>query len=221
VKEQLIINGFPKETVIVVPLHIEKSKISKEKVKENNIKTILYVGRLDAFKGILQFIECLRLLKSQEWSAEIVGDGEMKKEASEFSKTLGLNGRVRFLGNLSTEELNSHYANCSIVVMPSMTPESFRLVGIEAMAFGKPVVAFDSGGVREWLINGKTGFLVNRGDIKGLSERISQLLEDNLLAKSMGIEGQKRVNQCYRKEIHIKRLLSVYEEMIKLKKSDK
>jgi glycosyltransferase involved in cell wall biosynthesis len=82
------------------------------------------------------------------------------------------------------------------------------------MAFGKPVIAFDSGGIRDWLVDGDTGFLVRRGDIKGLAEKILQLLKDNSLASKMGGKGKKRVEECYRKKIHVKRLLEVYDEVI-------
>ncbi len=85
------------------------------------------------------------------------------------------------------------------------------------MSLGKPVVAFNSGGVREWLIHNETGFLVRRGDVRELADRISQLLEDASLSKKMGIEGQKRINERYRKELHLKRLLAIYEEAIKRK----
>ncbi len=84
--------------------------------------------------------------------------------------------------------------------------------------FGRPVVAFDVGGPREWLVDGKTGFLVKRGDVKEFSLRIEQLLEDAPLAKRMGLEGQRRVNERYRKEIHLKRLLSIYEEVIQIRR---
>jgi glycosyltransferase involved in cell wall biosynthesis len=101
-----------------------------------------------------------------------------------------------------------------MVVIPSLIPEAFGLVGIEAMTFGKPVVAFDSGGIREWLIDGETGFLVKRGDIRGLGDRISQLLKEESLAREMGKKGKERVEKFYRKDIHLKKLLAIYEEVI-------
>ena len=94
-----------------------------------------------------------------------------------------------------------------------MIPESFGLVGVEAMAFGKPVVAFDSGGIREWLIHGETGYLVERGDIKGLAEKLSLLLEDQSLVRTMGESAKVRLNGCYRKETHLNALQKIYEEV--------
>ncbi|MCF6158419.1 MAG: glycosyltransferase family 1 protein [wastewater metagenome] len=217
--EQLIKNGFPKENIAVIPHYVDNALIQEKEIK-NNTKKILFVGKLDRIKGILQFIESLNLLETRDWVAEIIGEGKLQEDASALVEKLGLNDRVRFLGNLPTEELNKYYANCSIVVIPSMVPESFGLVGIEAMAAGKPVVAFDSGGIKEWLVNGETGFLVKRGDIRELTHRISQLLDDDLLTKKMGLECQKRVNERYRKEIHLKQLFTIYEEAIRKRKQE-
>ncbi len=219
--EQLIRNGFLKECITIIPHYTDKAAIQEKETKDRIKKKILYVGRFNSIKGILQFIESLSLVKTQDWMAEIVGEGELQEDASRLVGKLGLNERVHFLGNLSGGELNKLYADCRIIVMSSMVPESFGLVGIEAMAFGKPVVAFDSGGINEWLIDGETGFLVKRGDVKGLSLRINQLLEDVSLAKRMGLEGQRQVNEHYRKETHLKRLLTIYEEVIQNKKTER
>lgn len=217
IKEQLVRNGFPKDNIAVIPHSIDIVPIQEKEIKDSRSKNILFVGKLDHIKGILQFIECLSLLKERNWMAEIIGEGNLRKDATTLVHKLGLNDRVHFFGNLSKEELNKHYASCAMVVIPSIVPESFGLVGIEAMSFGKPVVAFDSGGIEEWLVHNETGFLVRRGNVRELADRISQLLEDASLAKKMGIKGQQRVNEHYRKETHFKRLLTVYEEAIKSK----
>lgn len=216
-KEQLVRNGFQKDNVTVIPHYVNKAPIQEKETKDSKSKKILFVGKFYRIKGILHFIECLSLLKERNWMAEIIGEGYMREEATTLVHKLGLNDRIHFPGNLSKEELNKHYAACTVVVIPSIVPESFGLVGIEAMSFGKPVVAFDSGGIREWLIHNETGFLVRRGDVRELSDRIFQLLEDPSLAKKMGFKGQQRVNELYRKEIHVIRLLTVYEEAIKSK----
>lgn len=212
-KEQLVRNGFPKDNIAVIPHYYANNvPIQEKETKDSRSKNILFVGKLDHIKGILQFIESLSLLKERNWMAEIIGEGNLRKDATTLVHKLGLNDRVHFPDNFSKEELNTHYASSAMVVIPSMVPESFGLVGIEAMSFGKPVVAFDSGGVREWLVHNETGFLVRRGDVRELADRISQLLEDPSLAKKMGIEGQKKVNERYRKELHLKRLLAVYRD---------
>lgn len=211
--DQLEKNGFRKERIEVIPLYTEKGKEYKTEHTEND-RMILFVGRLDSVKGVIQFIEALHIMQDKEWQAVIVGDGRLFEKAQDSVGKIGLNGRVTLTGSLPADALDEHYRKACMVVMPSMIPESFGLVGIEAMAFGKPVVAFDSGGISEWLVNGETGFLVERGNVKSLAERISQLLEDESLAKKMGERGKERVERYYRKDMHLKRLLAIYEEVI-------
>ena len=119
-----------------------------------------------------------------------------------------------FAGWLDKTGLDQLYRSATVVVGPSMVLEAFGLVGIEAMAYLKPIVAFDAGGVREWLSNGETGFLVEEGNIDGMAKRIDTLLESPRLARKMGMEGRRRVDAEFRRKIHLERLTAVYEEAI-------
>jgi glycosyltransferase involved in cell wall biosynthesis len=95
-----------------------------------------------------------------------------------------------------------------------MIPESFGLVGIEAMACARPVVAFDSGGIRDWLVDGDTGFLVARGDLWALAARIGRLVADDSLVDAMGAAAQRRVERLYRPEAHLARLVPLYDAVL-------
>jgi glycosyltransferase involved in cell wall biosynthesis len=211
---ELLRNGFEKNKISIIPLYTDKGLNLGNGVFFEERGLVLCIGRFDGVKGIPQFIDALQSIKDQKWHAEIVGDGIFRKSTEERVKQFGLEKRVTFRGRLSSEEIDHCYQRCSMVVIPSLIPEAFGLVGIEAMTFGKPVVAFDSGGIREWLIDGETGFLVKRGDIRGLGDRISQLLKEESLAREMGKKGKERVEKFYRKDIHLKKLLAIYEEVI-------
>jgi len=214
--EQLVINGFPRERIMVIPHFTEEVTNNETGTATGGSESIiLYVGKLAANKGIMQFIEALSLLKDKDWRAEIIGEGEMYGDAFALADRLGVNTRINFTGNLTRKKLNDHYIRCHSVVIPSMVPESFGLAGIEAMKFGKPIIAFDSGGIKEWLVNNENGFIVKRGDVKALASSISRLLEDRCLAEKMGENGKKRVKKHYRKDLHLKKLLAVYEEAIR------
>ncbi len=210
--DELVRNGFAADKITILPCYTDLVMGCTETPQEKGL--ILFVGRLFKEKGVPQFMEALRFLKNAQWHAEIVGEGDFRKEAEELAKQSGLEQRITFRGQLSEEEVARCYKRCSMVVLPSMMPESFGLVGIEAMSWGKPVVAFDTGGIREWLVDHKTGFLVERGDTKGLAEKISLLLDDESLAKEMGERGKERVKHAYSKEAHITKLLIIYEEAI-------
>lgn len=214
--DELIRNGFKKERVAIVPCYTERGK--GESVGEEDQNLILCIGRFDGVKGIPQFIQSLALVRDKRWMAEIVGDEGCKEEAIYLAKGLGIERRVRFLGRLSSEELDHRYRAASLVIMPSMIPESFGIVGIEAMAFGKPVIAFDSGGVRDWLSDHETGILVKRGDTVGLARTIDRLLQDKGMARKMGKLGKERVEALYRKKRHLDSLIEIYQEAVRGRK---
>lgn len=177
-------------------------------------RTILFVGRLSAEKGIEEFIESLTYLLDQPWHAVIVGDGPLQNRVRNLIQKQGIASRVRLTGWLSGTDLDQQYRDAQVVVVPSVVMEAFSLVGIEAMAFGKPVVAFDAGGVREWLRDGRTGYLVEQGNCRGLAERIRALIENPSRAKMMGEEGKQVVEECFRIDSHLERVTQVYEEVI-------
>jgi glycosyltransferase involved in cell wall biosynthesis len=78
------------------------------------------------------------------------------------------------------------------------------------MAIGRPVVAFDSGGLGEQVIDGKTGFLVKRGDLTGFCEKVETLINDFHLAKKMGDEGRRQAEEKYDQ----KRMIEKYVAML-------
>jgi glycosyltransferase involved in cell wall biosynthesis len=215
-KEESLRNGISSEKIEVVPHFTDKNP--KDEYIEPETDTILFVGRTDLLKGIGELVKALSLIKKRSWKAYIIGTGDGLEEFMEMSQHLGIREKIAFLSNLDYEDIDEYYQKASIVVFPSMCAESFGLVGIEAMSFGRPVVAFDVGGPREWLMDGETGFLVKRGDIKMLADRISQLLKDEQLARKMGQKGKERVEKYYRKEVHLKQLLTIYEEAVKKRK---
>ncbi len=164
---EAIRNGIAPEKITVLPLFTKKNPNSVHIKPEKN--TILFVGRLDPLKGISEFFKSLSLISKTTWKAYVIGTGEGIVEYVKMAEDLGIRERIEFAENVDYSDLDEYYKKASIVVFPSMSPESFGLVGIEAMSFGRPVVAFDSGGPRDWLVNNETGFLVKRGDIRELA----------------------------------------------------
>ena len=212
--DELVRNGFSNNRISKIPYYTEKAYgIGKKEEGEKGL--ILCIGRFDGVKGIPELIHALSYIKGRRWRAELVGEGPFRQKAEEEVERLGLKSRIKFLGQLSSKAIDGCFQRCSIIAIPSMIPESFGRVGIEAAAFEKPAVAFDSGGIREWLVEGETGFLVRRGDTQGLANRISQLLEDEELGSRMGRKGKERVDECFRKGQLLRRLLTVYEEVIR------
>lgn len=206
IAEEAVINGIAKEKILVIPHFTEKNPTNV--YVEPAEKTILFLGRLDPLKGMVELLTALQMLKDQAWQACLIGGDERGERLAE---ELGLTGRIRFVRKVPYPELDTYYQKASMLVFPSMSPESFGLVGIEAMSFGRPVIAFDSGGPREWLDDQNTGFLIKRGDVAGLASAINKLLQDPERASKMGKAGMALVAARFRRQKHVGDLLGVYE----------
>ena len=141
----------------------------------------------------------------------IAGDGPAREWLEAKAREERLEGRVHFAGWLGPGEIESLYAAADVVVFPSVWNEPFGLVGLEAMAHGKPVVAFEVGGVPEWLVDGKTGFLCERRDTGAMSAAIASLLADPALAVAMGAAGRRRVRKRSGQARHLDRLEGLLE----------
>ena len=88
------------------------------------------------------------------------------------------------------------------------------MVGIEAMARGRPVVAFANGGIPDWLGHGKTGFLVPPSDIPGMSSAIQGLIDNSELAARMGQAGAKSVASSFTHQGYLDQIKQQMEQMI-------
>jgi glycosyltransferase involved in cell wall biosynthesis len=171
---------------------------------------VLFVGRIDASKGIMHFIKMLELLKA-DFKAVIIGDGPDIENAREESERAGMD--IEFKGYMKQAEINRYYRDSSVIVFPSIYPETFGIVGIEAGAYEKPIVAFDVGGVSEWLKDGENGFLIKPYDIEDMAKKVEILLTDKERAVSMGSSGRKIVEERFSPGVHLDKLLSVFGEL--------
>lgn len=139
----------------------------------------------------------------------VAGDGPARAWLEEKAAAEGLDQRVHFSGWLAPDEIESLYARCDLVVCPSVWNEPFGLVGIEAMAHGKAVVAFDCGGIAEWLRDGVTGTLCKRKDTEALARAIDRLARHPDERLRMGAAGRQRVEEEFRPRRHLDRLQEI------------
>jgi glycosyltransferase involved in cell wall biosynthesis len=104
---------------------------------------------------------------------------------------------VRFDGFVSQSRIAEFYRDASLAVMSSLWPEPFGATGLEAMRCGLPVVAFDAGGIREWLLDGVNGFLVPWMDRDCFASRVEKLLADKALARRLGENGRRIADERF------------------------
>jgi len=126
----------------------------------------------------------------------VVGDGDDRPRLEALAKDLGVEGHVAFLGHLSEAELQERYRKADVFAMPSRQ-EGFGIVYLEAMSYGKPVLAAACGGATDIVSDGQTGFLVPYGDTKFIADKLIRLLTDAGLRAQMGRSGKARVEAKY------------------------
>ncbi len=215
IKNELIKNGFPVKKIVLLNMFIPLSdKWEAHEMHECNNNTILYVGSLFRSKGIFELIDVFNLLRDIDWKAKIIGDGYCIDDLKNYLRELNLSERVQFIGKVNRDELGKFYQTASVVVFPSMCPESFGMVGIEAMYFGKPVVAFAAGGVIEWLKNGDTGLLVNFGDINLFAEKLRSILLNKELSKKLGNNAREAAKNYICRDRYVESVINIYSQTI-------
>ena len=210
-KRELERNGFdPAKIQICVPVRATNASPVVSSFGAQNV--LLYVGQIIRGKGVDVLLEALSKVKLP-FQCNIVGTGNHQKHCERLCRRLGLAGQVRFHGYVSPDRLEPFYREASAFVMSSLWPEPFGMAGPEAMRYGLPVVAFDAGGIQEWLKDGENGFLVRWRDTGAFAARIEQLLQHKELASRMGQCAQESVKK-YDPVRQIATLEKLFEELI-------
>ena len=216
-KNLLVFNGISENKISILPYFTNLPTI-EDMESEPSEDIILFVGLMHPIKGVDKLIKALALVKNR-FSAYLIGEGPYLEQYRQLAAAEGISDRVIFSGWIGHDKISEYYAKASVVVVPSWWIEAFGIVGIEAMAHAKPVVAFDTGGIRDWLTDGVTGFLVERGDIPGLAARIDELLSNRALAAQMGACARAIAEKEYNREDYISKLVSAYEDAVSSWKS--
>ena len=123
----------------------------------------------------------------------------------------GLEEVIVIKGRVSKDELEEAYAACDLLVLPSFA-EGMPTVILEAMARGKPVVATDIPGVKEYF--SQTAILVQPGEPHRLSEAIVRVLNDEQLRRRLGREGRRLVESRFTWDIILKQLVDLYRRIL-------
>lgn len=174
---------------------------------DTNKKKVLFVGRLVEKKGLKYLIQAMAGIDAD---LIVVGDGPMREELVELSKDYKVN--TQFLGAKTKNELKIIYASADIFVVPSVAAEDGDMEGlptviIEAMASELPIIAYNTGGIADIIIDGKNGFLLNERDVEGLKEKIYDLINNYELCSYISLQAKhtskkydyEKIGEKYRK----------------------
>ena len=170
------------------------------------------IGRINPGKGQLFFLELADMLSKKYSNTHFVLVGDpfpgyepILEEIRKEIRDKRLEARVSYLG--FREDIPKVMAALDVFVLPSILPDSFPTVILEAMAAGKPVVATRSGGASEMVLDGETGFLIPIGNVEKGVEALEKFIRNPEFGQTMGQEGRNRVLSEYS--------LEAFEEKIK------
>ena len=189
-------------------------EIKKEK------KIILMPGRLTSWKGQELFIEALNLVKIElgyeAFHAIILGNNQgrnlYKKKLVRLTEQYRLTNQIKFINHC--KDMALAYKISDLVVSPSIEPEAFGRVAVEAQSMEKIIIASNIGGSNETIVNNKTGFLFDSGDASSLSKKIIEVITmDENATKLIGKEGRKNIIKKFNVE---KMCFSTYSEYKRL-----
>jgi glycosyltransferase involved in cell wall biosynthesis len=141
----------------------------------------------------------------------IAGEGELMPGLRELAAELGIAGDVHFIGRCDDVATLLHASNVGVL---SSKAEGFANAILEYMAAGLPVVATDVGGVREAIVEGKTGYVVASGDDEQMAQRLIQVLANDENARAMGLRGKAIVARKFSSEHHLRNTLELYDELL-------
>jgi len=197
----------------------------QKKTRKNELKLPAHnligcFGRIRKQKGTDVFIDTMTdvLPNNPDWSAIIMGRATEEhqgflKEQKEKIERAGLGDRIIFAGEVPVDQIASYYQCLSLFIAPQRW-EGFGLTPLEAMACGVPVVATKVGAFPEIVLEGKTGHLIERGDVGEMIEATQKLLNNKTNLNTYAKASRKHMEDNFRIEKEANRLVDIYEEML-------
>lgn len=206
-------DGFFKEIRMVkLPLGIELAEDEKFK-KDYETIDILYVGRLNKYKGLHILIKAFKQLEHKNINLHIVGEGSDMEDFKNFS---GSNSNITFHGFVPERELVKIYKKANVVVIPSIWYEVFGIVIIESFKYATPVIGSDIGGIPELIENGYNGYLFETGNVDELGRILKNLIDNPSELRRLSDNAFESAKKHSMDE-HIKKLRNLYEEVLERK----
>ena len=221
-KKELIDMGCPPEKTVVhrMGIDLDRFEYCEKDLDPAQPVGILTIGRLVEKKGHEFAIKAVAKLIHSGHNIEyvIAGDGPLRESLEALAAHFGISDRVVFMGPVERDEVVGLYERAHLFLLPSVTAadgdkEGIPVVLMEALAVGLPALATDHSGIREIIIDGKTGFLAPERNSDVLAERLQHLLNHPQQWPAMGRVGRKHVEDNYDIKVLNRKLESIFEEL--------
>lgn len=194
---------------------------ARQLLKLDRKKNLLTVSRLVPRKGVSYIIKALPLVLEHfhDFRYIIIGDGLEKERLIKLAQNLNVADYVQFVGNVSDYELYLYYRACDVFILLPIkyktSIEGFGMSFIEANACEMPVIGYGTGGVREAILNKRTGLLVDSLKPKDISKKIIQLFTDEDYRMRLGKEGRIRAAKDFNWTNSVRKIVSIYLKKLK------
>jgi len=200
---EAVVRRFGADKVVHIPNGIDASRIEMSRQDEGYV---LYLGRLSSEKGVETLLRT-HAASDALWRLMIAGTGPLLADLQRKYPS------AEFRGHLGGIELDAAIRGAALIVVPSEWHENSPISILEAMAYGKPIVASNIGGIPELVREGKTGLLFAPGNVGQLSNKITMLLGNRALREAFGRNAREIVEVEHSLKAHGSALLSLYETL--------
>ncbi|MCE9507474.1 MAG: glycosyltransferase family 4 protein [Alphaproteobacteria bacterium] len=192
-------------------------KLAQQWRVPDGASVVMLPGRISRIKGHMFLIDALQQLQQKDvfclFVGSDIGNKNYRQELEAYIEGKGLGGSVRIVN--TCEDMPAAYMISTVVVTPSLVPEGFGRIAIEAQAMGRPVIATDHGGARETILNDETGWLVEPGDVQGLSRALHEALSLNVDQRArLATRAMGHVLQRFTNDHMCAATLDVYAELL-------
>jgi glycosyltransferase involved in cell wall biosynthesis len=219
-REQLIQLGAPAERIVVNACGVDPNNFPAASVADTD-PIFLSIGRLVGKKGPLHTIRAFAQVHQPLPASRLtmIGAGPLLETSKALAAELGVSHAIQFLGACSHATVQAHLQHARAVVQHSMRCESGDQEGtpvalIEAQMAGVPVVATQHAGIPAVVLDGRTGFLVQEGDVDGMAEAMLKLGQDPQLAAEMGSAARADALKHHTMDRHIQSLAATIHDTI-------
>ncbi len=191
-KEDLVRRGLRAEDIEVIPNGLDIAHYTPGDAPPTETPTLLFIGRLKRYKGVDIVLRAVRVLldRGVDVRFRVAGRGDDLERLRGITADLGLEDRVEFLGFVDDPTKLALLRSSWIHVLTS-PKEGWGISNLEAAACGTPTVASDSPGLRESVVDGRTGCLVPHGDVEAVSDAVERLVRDHALRAKLGENAVK------------------------------
>ncbi len=187
--QDLVQRGIPRQNIRVIYNGVDTVALTPNAAERSSAPLFAYLGRIKKYKRVDLVIRAFARVDSVDARLEIAGAGDYRPALERLVASLGQQSRVKFLGRISEQEKLSLLRRSWATILAS-PKEGWGISNLESAACGTAVIAVNSPGICESVVDGETGYLVP-GNVSSIAEKMSQLIGDRSLVETLGAAGRK------------------------------